>query len=595
MTITKREFWLSLAAAGALIVPGCVGDGDFVNPDDPDFGQGDNNNPDDDDNVDVEGTSLHGVVRDAFGMPVADVLVTTSHGFEATTDYQGKFVIRDIDAKDRILVNFVKDGFAKSQQPFMIIEDIENQMLQTMAELDYEATFDSTDGLSFEVEEGGPSVVLPGANFIDADGNAYDGTVRVEATFYDLMSDMEMGNELFATPGDFTAIDLDGADQVLESFGMVQVNLYGDNGEELNLDDEAAPMVIPLQDLGSADAPVAGDTVPMWSYNESTGKWVEEGFATVEEDADGNLVAIYEAPHFSTWNCDQPLPTHGCVTGVVTNSQGTPRQGATVRAVGMTYISTTSARTAADGSFCVEVKNGETVWMEISYSVGGQTATQRTDPVTIPAGQATCFDGNFSDCIDMGVIPVDIMSCVTGVVINKQNQPIEGAEVVSPQGGIASTDANGAFCLAVPVFQTTQVYVLTTQDSELGFQPVQLFSQPGLPNCQGGCANIAVLRPYQETSCASGEVIINTNAAPNILVEVFDSAFPDVAVYSSLTELDGSYCVEVPAGTEVTVQVGSGDNVCGSEVLNTTTLGGEVCDESSQSECASLGDFVCNL
>ena len=595
MTISKREFLLSLVAAGALVVPGCIGDGDFVNPDGPDFGNNDPVDPDDDDDVVVEGTSLHGVVRDAFGMPVADVQVTTSHGFDAVTDYQGKFVIRDIDAKDRILVNFVKDGFAKSQQPFIILEDIENQLLQTMAEIDYKATFDAQDGLAFEIEDGGPSVVLPGANFVDADGNIYDGNITVEATFYDLTSDMEMGSELFAVPGDFTAIDLDGDDQMLESFGMLQVNLTGDAGEELNLADEGAPIVVPLQDLGSADAPVVGETMPMWSYNESTGKWVEEGFATIEEDADGNLVAVYEAPHFSTWNCDYPIVTHGCLTGVVTNSQGTPRQGATVRAVGMTYISTTSARTGADGSFCLEVKNGETVWAEISYSIGGQTATQRTDPVTIPAGQATCFDGNNSDCVDLGVIPVDIMSCVTGVVINKQNQPVSGAEVVSPQGGIATTDSNGAFCLAVPVFQTTQVYVLTTQDSELGFQPVQLFSQPGLPNCQGGCANIAVLRPYQETTCASGAVIINSQSAPSILVEVFDSAFPDAAVYSTLTEIDGSYCVEAPAGTEVTVQVGSGDNVCGSAVVNTSALGGEVCDESSQSECTSVSDFVCNL
>ena len=81
------------------------------------------------------------------------------------------------------------------------------------------------------------------------------------------------------------------------------------------------------------------------------------------------------APHFSTWNCDQPLPTHGCVTGSINTADGQDRSGATIRAVGITYISTTTARTNQNGDFCLEVKNGEQVWLEISYSVGGQMAT----------------------------------------------------------------------------------------------------------------------------------------------------------------------------------------------------------------------------
>ena len=592
------RFLLSLGAASLLaipILPGCVTDDPYGGGDTPPGFEGDDDdNPDNpDDPVIDDGTALRGVVRDAFGLPVAGVTVTTSHGYETETDHQGRFLIEDVESHERALIDFYKTGYAKAQTPFQIIEDVHNQLNQTLAEVDFEASFDSAEGLAFEIEEGGPSVVLPAANFVDADGNTYDGSVNVEATFFDLTSEMENGNEIFAIPGDFTAIDSDGADQTLESFGMFQVNLTGENGEELNLDAEAAPIVMPIQSLGSTVA--IGDTVPAWSYNESTGKWVEEAIGTVIELDDGSLAWSFEANHFSTWNCDQPLPSHGCVTGIVTNSQGTPRQGATVRAVGMTYISTTTARTAADGSFCLEVKNGETVWLEISYSIGGQPATQRTDPVTIPAGQATCTDGDASDCVDMGIIPVDIMSCVSGVVIDSQNQPMADVDVVSPQGGIATTDSSGAFCLSVPVFQTTQVYVLTNQDSEFGFQPVQMFTQPGLPNCSGGCANIAVLRPYVETSCASGEVIINGNAMGNILVEVFDNAFPDVSVFSTLTASDGTYCAEIPAVGEVTVQVGSGDNVCGSEVLNTSSLGGEVCDESSQAECVTVADFVCSL
>ena len=602
---TMSRFLLSLGAIALLltpILPGCIGTDGFGPGEDPIIDPVDDDDGDDDDAA-VAGTSFHGVVRGADGMPISGVAVTTSNGFSAVTDYQGQFVIEDIDASARALVNFVAPGYAKSQTPFEIIDGIENFLSQQMAEVDFTDSFDSADGLTIELDDQA-SVVLPAANFADADGNAYEGEVTVEVTSYDLTSPMEMGNEIFAIPGDFTAIDLDGADQSLESFGMLQVNLWGESGEELELGADSSSLVLPMQIQDSDDPaiqeqidddmPLVGDTIPAWSYDEATGKWIEEGIGTVIELADGTLGWEFEAPHFSTWNVDKPLPTHGCVTGVVTNSQGQPRQGATVRAVGMTYTSTTTARTAADGTFCLEVKNGETVWLEISYTVAGQPASQRTDPVTIPAGQASCTDGNFSDCVDMGVIPVDIMSCVTGVVIDNQNMPVEGADVVSPQGGIATTDASGAFCLAVPVFQATQVYVLTGQD-DIGFQPVQMYTQPGLPDCQSGCPNIAVLRPYTTTSCASGEVIINSQSAPNILVEAFDANFPEVAVFSSLTTEDGSYCVEIPAGGEVIVQVGAGDSVCGSETVNASSLGGEVCDESSQTECTSVPNFVCNL
>ena len=225
----------------------------------------------------------------------------------------------------------------------------------------------------------------------------------------------------------------------------------------------------------------------------------------------------------------------------------------------------------------LEVKNGETVWAEISYTIAGQTATQRTDPVTISPGTASCSLGT-GTCDDLGEIPVDIQTCVSGIVVDAQNVPQEGLQVVSPQGGVATTDGGGSFCLTVPVFQTTEVYVLSEQDA-VGYTPVRLYSQPGLPNCQSGCSNIAVLRPYQNTTCAEGFVVVNNQLTGNLLVEVYDLAFPEVRVYSTLTNSDGSFCAALPAGTNVSVQVGSTDNVCAAETVNTDGMGGEECGD----------------
>jgi len=590
------SFLISLGALALVAMPlftGCVTDNGPGNGGNNPFGPGDDDD-DDDDDVTVDGTFFMGVVRDAMTSPLEGVTVRTSTGLETVTDHFGRYTIDMTDADPgTVQVSFLKDGFARSHTPFEIIEGIENFLMQTMAEVDLVRTFDAAEAQDLEIEHEGKtlSIQLPGSNFIDESGAAYDGNVTVEATFYDLTSNVDQGLEIFAAPGDFSATDSEGADQSLESFGMIQVNLLGADGQELNLGEEGAPILMPIQDLGST--PVAGETVEAWSYDTETGKWVEEGYGEVV-DIDGELFWEFTANHFSTWNCDRPISTHGCLNGKVTDALGDPRQGATVRAVGQTYISTTTARTSGNGDFCLEVKNGETVWVEISYSVAGQAATQRTDPVTIPAGQATCTNGTTDDCVDLGTIPVDIMTCVQGVVIDGQNQPVEGADVVSPQGGVGTTDASGLFTLTLPVFQPTHVFVQTGLD-EVGYQPVELYTQPSTPNAQNGCPNSAILRPYTQTTCAESYVVINNQMAGSIPVQVFDVDFPDVAVYTTLTETDGSFCAQVPVTNEVAVQVGSGDTLCAREVISTSSLGGEVCDESSQSECELLPDFVCSM
>ncbi len=598
----KRINWVAVLGAAGLLVSGCAvdsytgnGGNDLGNP---------NPNPtaDDDDDVDDPyaplGTTLSGVVLNSMSMPLEGVTVATDTGLETVTDDDGRYSFLDLTPQDHVLVNFYKTGYAKTQAPIDILDEVENTLIQRMAEVDYTNTFDAADGLAFVVSERAAEVMLPPANFVDAEGSIYDGSITVEATFFDVTAPVDNGGELLATPGDFSAITASGDEELLESWGMLQVNLWGENGEELELGDVSAPIRFPLQIQDAENASVPeGDSVAAWSYDEDLGKWVEEGAGNLVQDDNGIWYWEFEAPHFSSWNCDQPLPTHGCVSGQVTNSQGTPRVGATVRAVGLTYTYTTTGRTGQDGRFCVEVKNGETVWLDISYTIGGQPATQRTDPVTTGT-QATCTDGNSADCVDIGTVPIDIMTCVSGVVVDSQGQGLADQTVVSPNGGVSQTEADGSFCMAVPVFTTTQVYVVSGRD-EVGFQPTQVFAQAGLPGCQSGCPNLAILRPYQETTCAAGAVMINNQQAEMVPVEVFDNAFNDVAVYSTTTESNGGYCIEVPV-TEagVTVRVGNEQNMCGEEDLDTLNAGGGTCDDdpfSQNGECLQVPTFSCNL
>lgn len=600
---TPSRLLVAIGAAGLIACSPTPYDGSGDNGLNP----GNGNGNDDNGNVDTVQSALTGVVRDAMGQPLADVTVEVD-GLTAQSDANGKFWIDGVDVQDRVSVNAWKQGFARNSTPIGIIEDVENMVLITLAELDYEASFNAADGHAFEIEIGGPTVDLPAGGFVDADGNAYTGNVNVEATFYDLESDFEDGNELNATPGDFTAIDANGEYQRLESYGMFQLNLTDDAGNEINVGTDAAT-VVPLQGAGYT----LGEIIPMWHYDEVEGRWIEETEAEVIELDDGTLAASFGAPHFSTWNVDKPLPTHGCVTGVVQNAAGTPRQGATVRAIGISYISTTTARTNQNGEFCLEVKNGETVWMEISYSVGGQVATQRTDAVTIPSGQGTCsglqFTGNGtngagSNCVDIGVVEMEVMSCISGLVVTNQGQPVVGATVAAQSGGAqnggqAVTDENGFFCITASVFSQNTVSVIETDQSggQMGFVPTQVYTQPGMPECQGGCSNVVVLRPYTSATCAAGNVQIGGQAA-STLVEVFDLNFPEARVFSTVSEENGDFCVPVPAGVDVSVQVGQGQSLCDASEIAAGTSGqqaGAQCDSGGQGgECIDVGTLSCN-
>ena len=595
MITTNRFATVLIAAVFALLLLSASCKEDVIIYDDDD----DTNTVVDDDDLtptpgdddDAPSASLVGIVLNAYGQPLGDVVVsilgTTPN---VTTDSAGRFRLEGLVPSDRSIVTFRKEAYARTSLPIELREDTENTIVQRMAVVDHVFTFNSGDGYTFGDEE--PlKLEFTSDNVVDAQGELYNGSVVVEVTVFDLVSDTDNGNEILATPGDFTAVNSVGEEKTLESYGMVQVNMTTPSGEDLQLGSQTSTIRLPVQNLGTP--PAVGDEIAAWSYNEALGKWEEEAVGTVAE-LDGQLVWEFAASHFSTWNCDRPISTHGCLTGTVTDSQGNARGGATVRAVGITYISTTTARTTQDGSFCLEVKNGETVWAEISYSIAGQTATQRTDPVSISPGQASCSLG-VSTCNDLGTIPVDIQTCISGVVVSSLNLPMEGIQIITPSGGVATSDANGSFCMATPVFQTSEVFALTEVD-EVGYKPVRVFTQPGLPDCQAGCPNLAVMRPYDTTSCAHGSVIVNGQVAENLLVEVYDLDYPSVRIYSTLTNSDGSFCAQVPGETNASVQVGASDNLCGAETLNTDAMGGQECGDIGQTgECYSLNEFVCTL
>jgi hypothetical protein len=98
-------------------------------------------------------------------------------------------------------------------------------------------------------------------------------------------------------PGMLYAENEDGAERMLQTLGMLAVELRGSGGEDLNLAvGSTSEIKIPVDSDLMGIAPAS---IPLWYFDENTGYWKEEGQATLQ----GNMY-VGNVSHFSFWNCD---------------------------------------------------------------------------------------------------------------------------------------------------------------------------------------------------------------------------------------------------------------------------------------------------
>jgi hypothetical protein len=95
-------------------------------------------------------------------------------------------------------------------------------------------------------------------------------------------------------------------------------------------------------------------TIPLFYFDATTGRWVQEGTATLAGTAP-NQYYTGTVAHFSTWNADQVMNTVR-LTGCVTDALGAPVSGARIAGDGVDYSGTTSATSDAAGNFTIAVR-----------------------------------------------------------------------------------------------------------------------------------------------------------------------------------------------------------------------------------------------
>jgi len=241
-------------------------------------------------------TTLYGRVIDELGAPIFGAQVSYLSGRipqQLETDEDGYFLLPDVSNKGRAAyVSISYQGKFDAYRKYSVLSNRYNYTEVKMLDRKVIGTIQASEGGTL-LQTNGAKITLPAGDIVDLTGANYNGEVNVAMTWIDPSAD-DLSQRMV---GDLSGIDSDGGYRSLSSFGMLQVELLGANDQLLNLEKGAeAQLEFPIPASMQSDAT---PSIPLWSYDEVIGTWIQEGIAIKE-----GSVYVGTVGHFSSWNVD---------------------------------------------------------------------------------------------------------------------------------------------------------------------------------------------------------------------------------------------------------------------------------------------------
>jgi len=290
-----------------------------------------------------------GNVIDTDKNPIEGVTITIGSQ-TATTDENGVFILNNATVNERFgYIKADKAGYIHGSRSVVPTSGI-NKVTIMLLEATIAGSVNSGSAETVTANDGS-SVSFDG-NFVKEDGTEYTGNIDVVIRHLD-PADEDM---IMQMPGMLYAENEDGAERMLQTLGMLAVELIGSGGEDLNLAEGSTSEIrIPVDPSLMGIAPA---TIPLWSFDETNGYWKEEGFATLQ----GNMY-VGNVTHFSFWNCDIPAEAITlCVTA--TNANNEPLNNLSISITSGTF-GTTYGYTNENGEVCGFVPSGEALELNV--------------------------------------------------------------------------------------------------------------------------------------------------------------------------------------------------------------------------------------
>ncbi|MFY8213078.1 MAG: hypothetical protein ACOVKJ_01350 [Flavobacterium sp.] len=235
--------------------------------------------------------SISGKIVNENNTPLAGVEVKSGNSI-ATTSAAGEFVLTNVTAQARIVVNAKAAGYFTAYRAINM-EGSNDQFLSIMMESKGSPiNFSSSAGGSLTNLNG--SVTLAPNSVMDENGNAYDGMVKAYLRFH--TTDQANFSRIMQG-GDFAGQNASGENGVLSSYGFFSIEMEDPSGNALNV--KTGTTASFSQPIASNQVASSPNSVKLWSFDNELGKWKEEGTATKS----GNKY-VGQVSHFSAWNCD---------------------------------------------------------------------------------------------------------------------------------------------------------------------------------------------------------------------------------------------------------------------------------------------------
>lgn len=406
---------------------------------------------------------LTGFVVDAAGEPVEDAQVQLDNQ-QTSTDAYGHFFFKNIQMNSKgQFVKVHKTGFFEGSRRFFPLAGEESRVKIQLLPKSFSQSFESQVGATVETN-GGAQVIFPAGAIRTESGDPYTGTVQVASFWMDPSSP----DILEQMPGNLQGISTSADEVALATFGMIAVELQSPTGQKLNIaEGSKATLSMPIPQSMQATAP---DVMPLWSFYNGYGLWVEEGEATRQGDR-----YVGEVSHFSFWNCDLPY-TYVDFSAQIVSTSGNPLANLKVQIRMTTGWTVGYDYTDGNGNMTGKLPEGIELILEVFDICGELVYSENIGP--------------FTGVVDLGTIEVDptgLETSITGVAENCDDELVENGLVIVQSSNFASYYyfTNGSFdisfiaCNAVPdmeviiidlddAYQTDPLTLASGEDHDLG-------------------------------------------------------------------------------------------------------------------------------
>ncbi len=392
--------------------------------------------------------NFQGLILDTSGNPVNNATVQIGNS-SAQTSTSGSFSIIGAEVKERFAhVKVSKTGFISGSR--VLVPTSGDNRINIML-IPNTPTAIITSGTNSEVSLPNGTKVKFDGSFKDASGNAYSGDVQV--SLYHLKPSNSYLGELM--PGSLLASNASGEARVLETLGMLHVELTGSAGEKLNIANGHTAEI--SLDIDASQLGTSPTTIPLWSFDEANGIWKEEGTATRV----GNKY-IGTVSHFSWWNCDAPFQQCN-LTVTVNNSANLPISNVkvTIRRPSQTYA--VPGITNTSGQVTGIIPANESLTIQILDFCGNVIFTTTAGPFSVGSSNTLPTVTLSNSVISTVTINGSLRTCSDSNVTNGTVQ-LNNTSSTDYFGSIIQNVTNGSFSFVTNICGTSQQFELLGVD-----------------------------------------------------------------------------------------------------------------------------------